>query len=62
MLFIGIRGKAAINSDNRISNAILRKELSCKNSSYFGIRREGTISFYNFKSYWKFILYSILSI
>ena len=42
MLFIGIRGKDGINSYNRISNAIYRKKLSCKNSSYLGVRREGT--------------------
>ena len=42
MLFIGIRRKAGINSDNRISNAIYRKGKSCKNSSYLGVRREET--------------------
>ena len=42
MLFIGIIWKAGINSDNWISNAILWKELRCKNSSYLGVRWEIT--------------------
>ena len=38
----GTRGKAGVNSDNRISNAIYRKGKSCKNNFYLGVRREGT--------------------